>query len=245
MSVSSSPSASRRRTDDELLRRVAADQPISTAPTRSLLREEVYSRIRGWILDGLLPAGVRLRDVEIAEVLQVSRTPVREAIRRLQDEGLVQAEAHRWTKVAAVEIEAADDIYPIIWTLERLALTLAVTPTAERLAAMRAANLRLAEALDRNDARGASDADNDFHQQVVELARNPDLEAVLAQVKVRLRRIEIAYFDGGAAAGRQSVHEHELVIAALERGELERAADGVEQNWRASLSRLHAQLPGR
>lgn len=223
-----------------MLRRVAIEQPIGSAADRSLLRDEVYRRIRGWILDGRLPPGTRLRDIEIADALQVSRTPVREAIRRLQDEDLVVAEAHRWTKVAEVAIDAADDVYPIIWTLERLAVTLTETIEPARIVAMRAANAALADALARNDALGASDADGEFHQQLIQPAGNRELEAILAQLKVRLRRLEIAYFDG-VAAGQQSVVEHDRIIAAVSAGDLARAGVEVEGNWRASLARLHGR----
>ena len=65
--------------------------PPVTAPARTLLREEIYARIREWIVEGVLPPDTRLRDTEIAEALAVSRMPVREALRRLEDEGLVVA----------------------------------------------------------------------------------------------------------------------------------------------------------
>lgn len=221
-----------------LLARAVARRPPDFAPGRPLLREEVYARIRDWIVEGLLPPETRLRDIEIADALDVSRTPVREAIRRLQDEGLVVAEASRWTKVASVDTETADRVYPIVWTLERLAVSLGGRWDADRLAGLRAANDRLAAAVASRDALNASEADTDFHRQIVAGAGNPELAAIVDNLKVRLRRVEITYF-GGTVTAEPSVIEHARAIAALEAGDLDAAAAQIEDNWRSSLARLH------
>jgi DNA-binding GntR family transcriptional regulator len=238
------PKLSRTAADDmadvsELLARAVARRPPVFATGRPLLREEVYARVRDWIVEGLLPPETRLRDVDIAEALDVSRTPVREAIRRLEDEGLVVAEASRWTKVASVETETADRVYPIVWTLERLAVSLSGGHwDADRLAELRAANDRLAAAIADQDALKASDADTDFHRQLVAGAGNPELAAIIESLKVRLRRVEITYF-GGTVTAEPSVSEHARAIAALEAGDLDLAAAEIEDNWRSSLARLH------
>lgn len=225
----------------DLLRRAISQQSRAQPPTRSLLREEVYAQIRAWVVEGHLPPGTRLRDKEIAEALQVSRTPVREAIRRLQDEHLVVAEASRWTKVAPVDVEEADRIYPIVWSLERLATTLGGGWNAAAITRLRAVNEELALAIERDDAVAASSADTEFHRLIVEAASNPELTAIVDDLKVRLRRIEISYFDGSAAA-EPSIDEHRRAIDALEAEDLETAGLEIERNWRASLDRLHQRL---
>jgi DNA-binding GntR family transcriptional regulator len=230
-------------TAEQMLAKALEQHPFAPPPTRSLLREEVYESMRSWIITGVLPPGARLRDTDIADALSISRTPVREAIRRLQDEGLVVAAASRWTKVAPVDVKAADDLYPITWTLERLALSLAKHWDAGRIGALRAANDRLADALDAGDASAASDADTDFHRHVVEAAGNDELSVMIERLKMRLRRIEIAYFDG-QMAGRRSVLEHDAVITALEAGDIETAGAEIENNWRSSLTRMHERLAG-
>lgn len=227
-----------------LLAHAAAQQPSTAAPTRTLLREEVYARIRSWVVEGVLPPGTQLRDKEIAETLQVSRTPVREALRRLQDDGLVVAEASRWTKVAPLDTDQANRVYPIIWTLERLAVSLAGEWKPDRIAAMRAANDRLADALDQQDGRLASEADAHFHDLLAAGTGNRELAALLKDLRLRLRRLEIAYFGGSTTADR-SVAEHELIVAALEAGDIEAAGRQVERNWRASLKRANDRLLGR
>ena len=74
----------------------------------------MYDVLKGAIVQGVLHPDERLRDGEIAERREVSRMPVREALRRLADEGLVVAEASRWTKVAPIDVGAAERVYPII-----------------------------------------------------------------------------------------------------------------------------------
>lgn len=197
--------------------------------------------MQGWIVKGLLPPGTRLRDKEIAETLGVSRTPVREAIRRLQDEGLVVAEASRWTKVSVVDTGEASRLYPIIWALECVAIPMTGTWPTDAIASLRETNSRLGEAIAANDAAAASHADTEFHRRIVEAAGNPEILAIIDQLKVRMGRVEIAYFDGTATAER-SVIEHEHVIAALESGALADAAAAMERNWRASLNRLRERL---
>src|SRR6266536_1911170 len=204
----------------------AAREPASAAGHRLLLREDVYARLHAWIVNGLLPPGTVLRDKEIAEALQVSRTPVREAIRRLQDEGLVVAEASRWTKV------------------ERLAITLSGARAVPRLSALRAANARLAEALRERDPVRASQADTDFHHVILETAANPELASIVGDLKVAIRRLEVAFF-GGTITGERSVEEHQRVIAALESGDLAVAGAEIERNWRISLDHLHQRQAQR
>ncbi|WP_084964857.1 GntR family transcriptional regulator [Thermoactinospora rubra] len=221
----------------DLLTRAAQLEPLPPSSNRLLLREEIYDRIRVWIVEGHLPPGTRVRDKDIAETLNVSRTPVREAMRRLEDEGLIVAEASRWTKVAPVDIGEAERIYPIVWTLERLAVSMTGHWSGERLRGLREANGRLAAALAVKDAPAASRADTDFHSRILEATANPELIAIIRDLKTRLRRIEITYFHGSTTM-EPSVAEHERIIAALEAGDLEAAGEEIEHNWRASFARL-------
>ena len=82
--------------------------------SRTLAREDAYGKLRGWIIDGTLKPDEGLNDREIGAALGVSRTPVREALRRLEDEGLVVTASNRWTRVAALDLTQAVESYPII-----------------------------------------------------------------------------------------------------------------------------------
>ena len=208
---------------------------------RPLARKEVYATLQKWIVEGVYQPGEIMRDHDLAEALGVSRTPVREALQRLEDEGFVQTAANRWTRVAQIDIDEAKNLYPIIWSLEALAISLAQEHlTAHDVDAMGEANARLQQALATGQAVEASQADYDFHQVFIHQSDNPDLIRMLREVKMRLRWLEIAYFRGYTLA-TTSLHEHEAILDALRTDEHERAVQAVKANWQESLKRVLAQ----
>ncbi len=85
------------------------------------LRERAYRALLHAIVRGELPPGARLRDQEIASQMGLSRTPVREALQRLEDEGLVQTAARSQTVVAPVEARTAQEAFPVVAALHALA----------------------------------------------------------------------------------------------------------------------------
>ncbi len=209
-----------------------------------LLREEVYLSLKRWIVEGTLVPGEKVRDAELAERLGVSRMPVRQALSRLADEGLVQTSANRWTRVSPLDPDEARRIYPIVWSLECLAVALGGPRLGEtEFEAMAAANARLRDAIDHGQPLEASRADGDFHDVYIEAADNPELARIVASLKVKLRRLEAAYFGGSLTASR-SVEEHDELLAALRAGEFERAADAVRDNWQRSFERILGRLQG-
>jgi DNA-binding transcriptional regulator YhcF (GntR family) len=134
--------------------------PIPNAPPnleKRSMREDVYAVLREWIVIGTLEPGEKLRDVDIAAHLGVSRTPVREALRRLEDEGLIETKQNAWTRVSGVTGALAARIYPILQALEPLALELAAPHlTRADLRAMPRVNKHIRHALEVNDARAAA-----------------------------------------------------------------------------------------
>lgn len=207
-----------------------------------LLRERVYVAVKRWIVDGVLLPGERVRDVELADRLGVSRMPVREALTRLADEGFVQMAANRWTRVAPADPDDARRIYPIVWTLETLAIRFGAPHLGDgALARMRKANERLRRAIDEGDAVTASRADEELHAVYVEATGNSELVDILSSLKTKLRRLEILYFGGSVIAAR-SADEHDDLIDALGRGDVETAVGLVRDNWQRSYERILAPV---
>jgi DNA-binding GntR family transcriptional regulator len=191
---------------------------------RTLLRDDVYRRLRDAIVDGTFEPGEQLRDGELAEWLGVSRTPVREALLRLGASGLVVAVPGRSTAVSTIDAAAVRDARDVLAAMHGLA----VRETTGRLSAddvyrMRAANDRFAAALAANDVAAALDADDEFHMIPVAALGNHALEAVLEQFGPLVRRAELARFSGDA---RASVKRHEELIAHLAAGDA-RGAESV------------------
>ncbi|HEX6123508.1 MAG TPA: GntR family transcriptional regulator [Ktedonobacterales bacterium] len=207
---------------------------------RPLAREEVYAQVRDWIVRGVLQPGEALRDQDIAAQLGVSRTPVREALLRLEAEGFVETAHNRWTRVAPLDLARAAELYPLIETLEVFALEQAGPAlTHEQLARLARANRALERALERQDAVDAVAADSAFHDVWLEQAGNRELLVMLGQLRLKLRRVELAYFDVEARA-HHSLAEHAAIIEALRARRWTDATAALRQNWRGSWERLRA-----
>ncbi|HWY68363.1 MAG TPA: GntR family transcriptional regulator [Terriglobales bacterium] len=203
---------------------------------RSLAREEAYGRIRDWIIDGTLRPGETLRDQEIAQLLGVSRTPVREALRRLEDEGFVETALNRWTRVAPLDLRKAMELYGVLEALEVFALENAQL-TPQDLANMAAANDAMQRSIERRKAASALQADETFHGVWMARAQNSELWVLVAQLKTKLRRVELAYWDR-AAQTEQSIREHTAILKALKKGLRREAITALKQNWEGSMRRL-------
>lgn len=214
--------------------------------SRATLSEEIYETILGWILEGELRPGEKLLDAELAERLGVSRTPVREALRRLEDRGLVETAANRWTRVTTISIEEVERTYPIIWSLEALAVELAFPRLGRaELARMAELNRELEAALAAREPVLASRTDARFHQVVIQRSENPELIDLIAQLKLKLRRLEVLHFEVFLVAS-ESVREHAEFMAALAGGRDPGPAQRLlRQNWEGSLARLRQAMASR
>ncbi|NJN92118.1 MAG: GntR family transcriptional regulator [Leptolyngbyaceae cyanobacterium SL_5_14] len=212
--------------------------PKTEVLSRTFMRDDVYQSLREWIVSGDLKPDEKLKDKDLAAQLGVSRTPVREALRKLEDEGLVKTAANRWTQVAPITIRDAECIYPIIQALEELALTLAFPKfSAQHIQCMQNANDDLKSALNNNDPHAAMCSDALFHQNLIDAANNTELSTILEQLKVKCKRIELAYFSD-ADLLLASFEEHQRLISALETKDFEAANQALAGNWQASIERL-------
>lgn len=182
--------------------------------------------------------GEKLLDKELSETLGVSRTPVREALKRLEDKALVEASASRWTRVAEITIDEAELIYPIISTLESLAGSMAVTHlSAQDYKLMEKANMDLKEAMEARDPMKASSADAQFHDVYIKKSGNHYLVDILKDLKIKHRRLEVIYF-GGCACASVSLDEHCQIVDALRSKDVDLAVKLIKSNWIGSLGRL-------
>ena len=206
---------------------------------RTFVRQEAYVKLRNWILDGTFAPGMQLRDKELAAQLGVSRTPIREALLRLEDEGLVQTKPNRSTHVSSIDFHNAFHLYSIVWTLEKLALTQAFgSITEDHLQVMTEANERFLKKMKTRDRLGALEADYDFHSVYVKLSQNTELEKIIFDVKNKLKRLDLYYFDKVKDAAL-SYEEHKQIIEALKQKDLSQAINAVEHNWKNSFSRFN------
>ena len=176
--------------------------------------------LRERIERGDLAPGTRLADAALARELEVSRTPVREALLRLSRDGLIEIAPARWTRVTGLEdLELVFAPYAALHGVAAAAaarrLAQAPWPEGDRcLERLRAHNDELLRAIRRNDAEGARAADERFHDVIVEQAANPHLRRTLMPLRSLVRRYELAHFAKTAPA-LASHDQHEGIVAAL------------------------------
>jgi DNA-binding GntR family transcriptional regulator len=159
------------------------------APTNSLV-DEAYGQIRRRILDNLWPPGHRSLEQEVALALGMSRTPVREALMRLQNEGLVEVIPRHGMRVLPVSPADMREIYQILTALECMAAELVALrkPSDKELAPLVAATRAMDKALQADDLDAWAAADERFHAHLLELAGNRQLQATVMNYGDRAHR---------------------------------------------------------
>lgn len=210
---------------------------------KSLLRDAAYRAIRDAIVDGTLAPGERLNDEQLIAWLGVSRTPIREAMARLEQAGLVQTKPGRFTIVSPLSVRQTRAAQSVAAALHELAVREAVPLMSEaELDAMRAANEAFAAALRRADADAALEADDQFHDVAVTASANPVVRSLLEQVTPVLRRVERLRFS--SLAGRASVAQHDKIIQLCAAGDADGAALAARANWQTLAPLLEAAHEG-
>lgn len=206
--------------------------PDSREPVaRHLLRDSAYERLRAAIVDGTLGPGEALHDDELCAWLGVSRTPVRDALRRLSDEGMVELAAQRYTRVAPISGRDVHQVVPLLAAVHGLATELAVPRlSGTAITALRRANIEFAEALRDGDGGAAYLADEHLHDVFVDSCGNPEVPHVLDRLTPRLQRIQCMCCDASLPSGR-SVAQHEALITRAESGDAPGAASAARANW--------------
>ena len=207
--------------------------PLAEAPA---LRSQVYDRMRDAILSGALAPGERISPAEVGRRLGVSAMPVRDALRLLEQDGLVEMASRRWTRVVELTPEQVQELVPLVSLLEQYAVSNATATSDGILERLRRTNEAFETAIGDGDAAALIKADAEFHDTLVELAANASLVRALRDARARIRLLRPQVVRPELAA--ESVSDHERVIACLESGDFAAAAAAVGENWQRALDRL-------
>ena len=219
---------------------------LSEAPHGSR-PEQVYGRLRDLIVQGSLAPGSRIVETEIATRLGVSRTPVREALQRLQQEGFVMgapgAQQSRLT-VAPLTKDDVHELLDIVGALEGLGARRAATKEAADRKALAKELRSLNQEFARAERGGPSDhsklydADERLHRRIVQAGVGPRLLSLHGAVKPQAERYIRMYISMLTGDLKASVDEHDAMIDAIEAGRAEDAQRAIELNWRHAAERL-------
>lgn len=225
---------------------MSATKPVRRGSRRDRPKQ-VYEQLRHLIVRGRLAPGSRLVETDIATRFNVSRTPVRGALQRLQQEGyIIDSPSMRQSRptVAPLTGEDAEELFDIVGELEGLAAFQAARLPAPR----RQALVRELSALNNDFGRTAGsarvdhdrlwDLDERFHKRYVDVAAGPRLKALHDSVKPQAERYERLYVSFLAGEIMTSVKEHETIIAAIAAGDPAAAQAAVRRNWHNAAERL-------
>lgn len=204
--------------------------------------DRVYEELKEEIESLALPPGTVLREVELAERFSVSRTPVRDALRWLEGEGLISSVGRRGTIVANVSYQEALQAYEIRELIEPFAAAQAARNTAF--------HAEIRRYLDRpDDAEGLSsaharktreDADREFHSLVARAAHNPLIGKVVADMRSRMRRVFISSNKDDYWLGKD---QHDEILRAILAGDEAGAADAMRRHLVSARNRLMQMRP--
>jgi DNA-binding GntR family transcriptional regulator len=211
-------------------------QPGLVPVGRVLLRDLALTRIREAIVDGDLPPGSVVKDADLAAGLGISVAPVRAALARLSDEGLVETKPQSHTRVTPLVLRQVRDAAVVVRTMHELAVgEAAARVTEEDVVAMRAANARFSAAVAAGDVGAAMEADDDLHGVLLARCGNSAVIATIDRFTPAVRRLERQRFG---APGHPSVELHERLITACAEHHAADAVATTTEIWTALLSEL-------
>ena len=199
----------------------------------------VQQELEHMILTGELSPGAKLNEAALAEKLGVSRGPVREAFRALEQSGLVRLERNRGVHVRQVPVEEADDIYELRALLDRFAAEqVATAATPEIVRELRAQVSHMEKAALRNDVDTFFAANLAFHDRVVELAGNGKLLDTYRRLVNELRLFRRTTLAQGGALP-VSAREHRAIVERIAARDAEGAGRAIHEHVMASRERMH------
>ena len=207
-----------------------ADRPSASA--------RAYATLRRMILNGELPPGTPISEVEMAAKLEVSRTPLREALRELLSQGLVEEGPRRQAVVGSVSQATLREVSLMRDVLERLtAREAARRPNISQLDQLRLIMIRARRAIRDDDITGWMDCDDDFHLQIARAAELPLVEEALRKIRALTRMATIGTSWTGELL-RASARQHDEIIDAIETGDPVVADEAIARHLSQSVAVL-------
>jgi len=219
---------------------MAAALPLPEA--RLTMAERAYREIKQRILENVFPAGTIMLEQELAELLAMSRTPVREAMIRLAREGMIDIRPRHGMRVLPVSADDMREIYEILTALESEAAAQIAHDGAEpaRIAELKDAVAEMDEALVADDLEAWARADDRFHRLILATARNNRLKAIIEQVWDQSHRVRMLTLKLRPKPVGSNI-DHRALVDAIERQDPE-AAQRIHHEHRAKNGRMLVAL---
>jgi len=179
------------------------------------LRDVIFNTIREAIIAGELKPGERLMEVQLAEKMGVSRTPVREAIRKLELEGMVEMIPRKGAHVAEVSVKDIMDVLEVRASLDGLATSLAATRiTPDEIKELKHVYSQFVTNVEKENVNGTIKKDVEFHDVIYRASRNEKLIQISNNLKEQVQRFRVIYLKGFGST-KDVIREHEQIIEAI------------------------------
>lgn len=202
------------------------------------LRELVFENIREAIINGHLKPGERLMEIQLAEELGVSRTPVREAIRKLELEGFVVMIPRKGAYVTDISIKDIADVFELRWALEALAAELAAErATEEEIEQMERHLLELAKVVEEQDVKKIVEIDTKFHETIYTASRNKRLGQILSLLGELIQRYRTLTLSKSERI-KVTMEEHRAIVEALAARDPQRAGRLAQEHIESAENSL-------
>lgn len=204
--------------------------PINhTKPVRTTAKLHAFNQLQQWIIDGTLQPEEKLNDIELAQALGVSRTPIRESLQLLESQGFVTMQPGRATQVTAVNTEDIFNLLPPLAALQALAAELSIPNIDEAtLQLLEQKNQAFAEALHSQAFTNALKVDEEFHQIIVDTANNPYILSMVEMLQAHVRRL---FYYEKIILRESSINQHAELILALREKDKQKVNDIMKSNW--------------
>ena len=194
------------------------------------LRDLVYDELKMKIMMGAISPGTRMMEVELAEEMGVSRTPVREAIRKLEKEGLISIEPRRGAYASSLSSQDMVDILEVRQTMEGLAADLATTRFSdEQKKELQRVSESFDEAVELGDMQQMIALDTLFHHLIVEGTGNKLLTVMVGQLQDMVLRFRYLYYDDFRRAEKMP-GEHKEILEAILGGDPIKAKNAADNH---------------
>lgn len=217
-------------------RTVATIELVRSHSLTSLVQRELERQI----LSGELAPGTKLSEAEVADQLNVSRGPVREAFRALEECGLVRLEKNRGVFVRQIPIEEADEIYELRAVLDDfVGRRVASTAGPEEVRELRDHVTRMEKAAARKDVDGYLRANVEFHERLVTMVGNSKLLLMYRRLANELRLFRRATLAQGGDTLATSAREHREILESISAGKAAAAGRALYEHVMASRTRMH------
>lgn len=210
------------------------------------LRDAVFITLRDAILKSVLLPGQHLMEMQLAVQLGVSRTPVREAIRKLEIEGLVVMVPRKGARVAAISEKSLSDVLEVRRALEELSVTLACERmTSDQLTQLKSVNEHFRKIIMKEDVVQIAQVDEQFHDIIYQSTHNDRLLGIVHKLQNQMYRYRVEHIKN--SAGRKNLpDEHARIIEAIEKRDKQAASEAMNEHIRLQekcvMSIIHEQV---